>query len=59
MKVLDLNDVLIKRFNQISAIKEAMNQIGKPAGYPRRPSLPLDEKARDAVREVLARVGID
>ena len=59
MKVLHLNDVLIKKFNQISAIKEAMNQIGKPAGYPRRPSLPLDEKARNEVREVLARVGID
>jgi len=59
MKVLDLNDVLIKKFNQISAIKEAMNHLGKPAGYPRRPSLPLDEKARNAVRDVLARVGID
>lgn len=59
MKVLDLNDVLVKRFNQISAIKEAMNQLGKPAGYPRRPSLPLDEKARNEVRDVLARVGID
>jgi len=59
MKVLDLNDILVKRFNQISAIKEAMNHLGKPAGYPRRPSLPLDEKARDAVREVLARLGID
>ena len=59
MKVLSLNDVLVKRFNQISAIKEAMNQLGKPAGYPRRPSLPLDEKARNEVREVLAGVVID
>jgi len=59
MKVLDLNGVLVKRFNQISAIKEAMNQLGKPAGYPRRPSLSLDEKARNEVRDVLARVGID
>ena len=59
MKVLLLNDILVKKFNQISAIKEAMNQLGKPAGYPRRPSLPLDEKARNEVRDVLARVGID
>jgi len=59
MELLHLNDILVKRFNQISAIKEAMNHLGKPAGYPRRPSLPLDEKARNEVREVLARVGID
>jgi len=59
MKILSLNDVLVKRFNQISAIKEAMNQLGKPAGYPRRPSLPLDEKARNEVREVIATSGID
>jgi len=59
MKVLYLNDILVKRFNQISAIKEAMNQLGKAAGYPRRPSLPLDEKARNEVREALAKLGID
>jgi len=59
MKVLRLNDILVKKFNQISAIKEAMNQLRKPAGYPRRPSLPLDEKARNEVREVIARVGLD
>jgi len=59
MKVLYLNDVLVKKFNQISAIKEAMNQLGKAAGYARRPSLPLDEKARKEVREALERLGID
>lgn len=53
MKLLRLNDVLTKRFNQISTIKEAMNQLGKPAGYPRSPCLPLDAKARDEVREGL------
>ena len=58
MDVLRLNEVLVRKFNQISAIKEAMNQLGKPAGYPRKPSLPLDEKARDEVREVLATLGI-
>jgi len=58
MKLLRLNDVLVKRLNQISAIKEAMNQLGKVAGYPRRPSLPLDEKARNEVREVLATLGV-
>ena len=58
MKLLHLNDVLVKRYDQISAIKEAMKELGKPAGYPRRPSLPLEEKARDAVREGLAELGI-
>jgi 4-hydroxy-tetrahydrodipicolinate synthase len=35
------NEVLVKRFNQLSAIKEAMRFKGLPAGYPRRPALPL------------------
>lgn len=35
------NEVLVKKFNQLSAIKEAMKAKGLPAGYPRRPALPL------------------
>jgi 4-hydroxy-tetrahydrodipicolinate synthase len=58
MKLLRLNDILVKKFDQISAIKEAMNQLGKAAGYPRRPSLPLEEKARHEVEKGLAEVGI-
>ena len=53
-KLLSLNEILIKRFNQISAIKEAMNQMGKPAGYPRGPSLPLEEDARNEIRKELS-----
>ena len=41
MKVTFLNKSLIKTYNPISSIKEAMNQLGQPAGYPRRPALPL------------------
>jgi len=37
------NEVLVKKFNQLSAIKEAMKINGFPAGYPRRPALPLTE----------------
>jgi len=59
MKLLHLNDILVKRFNQISAIKEAMNQLGKPAGYPRRPSLLLDDKARNEIRKTLEMLRID
>jgi len=49
----------VKKFDQIGAIKEAMNQLGKPAGYPRRSSLPLDAKAQNEVKEGLAKLGID
>ncbi len=59
MQLLRLNDILVKRFNQISAIKEAMNQLGKPAGYPRRPSLPLGDKARNEIRKTLETLRID
>ncbi len=29
-----INEVLVKRYNQLSAIKEAMRMLGLPAGYP-------------------------
>jgi 4-hydroxy-tetrahydrodipicolinate synthase len=58
MKLLRLNDVLVKKFNQISAIKEAMNQLGKPAGYPRGPSLPIEGNASDEIRRELSALGI-
>jgi 4-hydroxy-tetrahydrodipicolinate synthase len=57
-KLLRLNDILVKKFNQISAIKEAMNQLGKPAGFARGPSLPLDESARNEIRMELRALGI-
>jgi 4-hydroxy-tetrahydrodipicolinate synthase len=58
MRLLELNDLLVKSFNQISTVKEAMNQLGKSAGYPRGPSLPLDDTARSLVREKLASLDI-
>jgi 4-hydroxy-tetrahydrodipicolinate synthase len=45
------NDLLVKRNNQLSAIKEAMNTIGLPAGYPRRPALTLEHEEKTAVQE--------
>jgi 4-hydroxy-tetrahydrodipicolinate synthase len=45
------NDLLVKRYNQLSAIKEALNTIGLPAGYPRRPALPLKSEEKAAVQE--------
>ena len=41
MKVTYLNTNLMQKYNQVSSIKEGMNWLGQPAGYPRRPSLPL------------------
>jgi len=57
-KALRLNEVLIRRFNQISSVKEALSQLGQPAGYPRRPSLPLDEESRQEVRKVLSEISV-
>jgi 4-hydroxy-tetrahydrodipicolinate synthase len=50
------NEVLVKRFNQLSAIKEAMRLKGLPAGYPRKPALPLDEEGRKTVKDMLKQV---
>ncbi|UCH02359.1 MAG: 4-hydroxy-tetrahydrodipicolinate synthase [Candidatus Bathyarchaeota archaeon] len=59
MQVLYLNEILIKRYNQISSIKEALNQLGKPAGYPRLPSLPLNEEGCQTVRRTLLTLNLE
>jgi 4-hydroxy-tetrahydrodipicolinate synthase len=51
------NDVLVKKYNQLSAIKEALRLQGLPGGYPRRPALALGGKGRRAVQELLKTVG--
>jgi 4-hydroxy-tetrahydrodipicolinate synthase len=53
MRLIELNELLVKKFNQISAIKEAMNILGKKAGVPRRPSLPLDYNARKEIGDLM------
>lgn len=58
LKLTYLNEVLIKRFNQLSAVKEALRLLGKPGGYPRLPSLPLDELEREEVRKALVSAGL-
>jgi len=45
------DDLLVRRNNQLSAIKEALNAEGLPAGYPRRPALALEGEEKTAVRE--------
>lgn len=53
-----LNEVIVKRYNQISAIKEAMRMCGLEVGYPRMPALPLDEEALEDIEQVLLDVGL-
>ena len=48
-----INEVLVKRYNQLSAIKEALNRIGYPAGYPRKPALPLDDKEKKEIENLI------
>ena len=50
------NEVLVKRFNQISAIKEAMRIEGVAGGYPRRPALPLDSEERKTIESLLIEI---
>jgi 4-hydroxy-tetrahydrodipicolinate synthase len=52
-QVAYLNDVLVKRYNQLSSIKEAMKLMGLPAGYPRRPALPLKEDEKSDIAKAL------
>lgn len=39
-------------------IKECMNLMGRPAGYPRRPHLPVSAEDRKKLTEVLLRLGL-
>lgn len=51
------NEVLVKKFNQLSAIKEAMKSKGLPAGYPRRPALPLVGTDKKTLLGLLKEIG--
>jgi 4-hydroxy-tetrahydrodipicolinate synthase len=48
-----INEVLVKRHNQLSAIKEALKLQGLPGGYPRRPALPLEGEAKKDIENVV------
>lgn len=44
--------------NMYVSLKEIMNQLGRPGGYPRPPLLPLEERDRQEIREGIARLGL-
>jgi 4-hydroxy-tetrahydrodipicolinate synthase len=50
------NEVLVRRFNQISAIKEAMRLLGLSAGYPRKPTLPLETAEKEPIQNLLTEI---
>jgi 4-hydroxy-tetrahydrodipicolinate synthase len=52
------NEVLVKKFNQLSAIKEAMSLKGLPGGYPRRPALPLVGAERKTLEGLLKEIDL-
>jgi len=52
------NTDLTGRFGSAQAIfKAALNELGLPGGYPRRPLLPLEEQGLRAVRQTLVKLG--
>ncbi len=53
-----INEVVVKRYNQISAIKVAMEMMGLKAGKPRLPSLPLGEDALRDIESALREAGV-
>ena len=53
-----LNEVVVKKYNQISAIKEAMRMCGLEVGYPRMPALPLDERALEDIEKTLIEIAL-
>lgn len=58
IKLTYLNEVIVKKFNQLSAIKEALNTLGLPAGYPRLPALPLYEDEKREIERTLNFIGL-
>ncbi len=58
LKVNLVNEVVVKRYSQVSAIKAAMElRGGWKAGRPRLPSLPLKKEAIEDIRKTLKEVG--
>jgi len=47
-----INEVLLKKYNQLSAIKAALNMLGLPAGYPRKPTSEIGEEPKEEINRV-------
>lgn len=53
-----LNEIVVKKYNQLSATKEALRLRGLPGGYARMPSQPLSEEEREEVKRALRSAGL-
>lgn len=51
-QVAYINETLM-RYGQLSAIKAALNLLGLPGGYPRKPALPLMEEENKEIESLL------
>lgn len=58
LRVNLINEVVVKKYNQISAVKAAMEMRGLRAGKPRPPSLPLDREVLGDVESTLREAGV-
>ena len=57
LKLLPLNNILVNKYG-IPSIKYALDLVGYYGGPPRRPLLPLSDKKKKEVKEVLKNTGI-
>jgi 4-hydroxy-tetrahydrodipicolinate synthase len=48
-----INEVLLRRHNQLSAIKAALTMMDLPGGYPRKPTAPLEEHEKKEIGKIL------
>ncbi|WP_185836430.1 dihydrodipicolinate synthase family protein [Candidatus Korarchaeum cryptofilum] len=53
-----LNEVIVKKYNQLSATKEALRLRGLPGGFARMPSQPLSEGEREEIKNALKSAGL-
>ena len=58
MRTLELTSRLGAIGTGPATMKAAMNMLGRPGGYPRRPVLELTENEKARVREVLDDLGL-
>jgi 4-hydroxy-tetrahydrodipicolinate synthase len=56
LQVSYVNEVLVRRYNQLSAIKAAMSLLGLPSGYPRKPALPLSDEEKKEIENLLKNI---
>lgn len=52
-RVSYVNEVLVRKHNQLSAIKEALRLRGLPSGDPRRPGLPLEGEEKKDIEDLI------